>query len=450
MTSITTLELLSSRMTLRTTAALTQTVADMITAGLLAKGDRLPTVRQVAAECGMSRSAVGESWRELGSRGLIETRQRGGTVVLGKPPTPRAVRYESMIRSTYSGVRDLANTRTDSLTYPDLTRPLSWAVTQPKLHEPFTEPITPELQAVMRRDWSFEPEQFITVHGLMDGIELTLSLLIKPGDAVAVESPTQGRVLDVLESLQARVVPVAYGDDGPDLIELRRALISKPVLFIYQPSGSLPSGKSVTPEWIAAAAELLPSTLPVLELSHLSPLFATQLSLGSVLAHQVTQIRAYNLFFGADMRIAVIGGTAELLDAMWMRLTYSTRFVSRLIQGALAFLLTDESSHRQVTALAHTMRERHDLLAEALRKRGFEVEDTPGPSIWLSVPDDHSVCARLSLQGIAVHPGRFFQATSVREERIHLNSAAVDGDHEMIAEMIKQACEPVPPFDRSS
>ncbi|GAA1315880.1 aminotransferase class I/II-fold pyridoxal phosphate-dependent enzyme [Leucobacter albus] len=448
MTRITALELLSSRMTLRTTSALTQTVADMITAGLLSHGDRLPTVREVAQECGMSRSAVGEAWRELGARGLIETRQRGGTVVLGKPPTPRAIRYESMIRSTFSGVRDLANTRTDSLTYPDLTRALTWSVSQPHLHEPFTAPITPELQRVMEKGWSFDPQQFITVHGLMDGIELALSLLVKPGDAVAVETPTQGRVLDVLESLRARVIPVHYGESGPDLDELRRALISKPVLFIYQPGASLPSGRSVDDKWIAAAASIIPPTLPVLELSHLSLLHDSQLSLGSVLPEQVTQIRAYNLFFGADMRIAVIGGTSELLDAMWMRLTYSTRFVSRLLQGALAFLLQDAQATQELHSLIAAMRERHDLLASALREHGFLVENTPGPSIWLAVPDDHSVCARLSQQGIAVHPGRFFQAVPVPEERIHINSAAVDGDHAEVAALVKGACELFSPFDR--
>ncbi|WP_067242151.1 aminotransferase class I/II-fold pyridoxal phosphate-dependent enzyme [Microbacterium resistens] len=438
------LDLLRSRMTLRTTAALTQTVADMITAGLLAPGDRLPTVREVAEDCGMSRSAVGEAWRELGARGLIETRRRGGTVVLGKPPTPRALRYESMIRSTVSGVRDLANIRTDGLTYPDLSRAMAWSVTQPRLHEPFAEPITAELEDAVRRTWPFEPERFVTMHGLMDGVELALSLLVKPGDAVIVESPTHGRILDVLEALGARAVAVEYGVEGPDLVALRRALVSKPVAFVYQPTGQMPSGRSVTAGWAEAAAEFLPDTLPILELSQLSLLHPEHVSLGRFRPRQVTQIRSYNLFFGADMRVSVVGGTSELIDAMWMRLTYSTRFVSRLVQGALAFLLTDDASRRELDALCDGVRDRFRLLADALRARGIEVEPSAGPCIWLPVPDDHSVCTRLSQQGIAVHPGRFFQAAPFPEERVHVNSAAVDGDHEEVAELIAAACRPFP------
>lgn len=442
MSESTPLSILSSRMTLRTTNALVQTVADLVEAGLLAPGERMPTVREVAEECGMSRSAVGEAWRELGARGVIETHRRGGTRVLGRPVIPRALRYESMIRSTITAPRDLANIRTDHLTYPELSRAVSWSVGQPRLNVPFAEPITDELERVVRASWPFDPQRLITVHGLMDGIELAISTLVKPGDAVIVESPSHGRVFDILEAIGARAIPVGYGADGPDLDALRRALVSKPVLFVYQPTGQVPSGRSVSPEWIERAAQILPETLPVLEFSQLSLLHPEQASLGR-LHERVIQVQSFNLFFGADMRVSVVGGEATMIDAMWLKLTFSTRFVSRIVQGTLAFLLSDSTAQRQLGHFLRELRSRHRLLLEALRAQGMDVEDSVGPNVWLAVPDDHSVSTQLGHQGIAVHPGRLFQATPAREERILVNSAAVDGDHAEVASMIAAACRPL-------
>lgn len=438
------LELLLGRMTLRTSSALMQTINDLISSGALQRGDKLPTVREVAEASGMSRSAVGEAWRELGERGLIETRRRGGTRILGKPQEPRALRYESMIRSTVRGVRDLANLRTDTLQYPALSRAMAWSVAQPDLHDVFEPPIIEELLQATLPDLPYEPQGALAMHGMMDSVELVLSLLVQPGDAVVVESPTLGRVLDILDSRGARVISIDYRADGPDLAALQRALISKPVAFIYQPAGQAPSGRSVTEEWVAAAAEILPPTLAVIELSQRSLLGDDNASLGSIRPDQVTHIRSYNMFFGADMRISIVFSNTELIEAAWMRLTYSTRFVSRILQGALAFLLTDAEARVELNAFLAEMSSRHLLLTQALRAHGFDIESTLGPSMWIPVPDDHSVCTRLSLHGVAVHPGRFFLSSESREQRIHLNSAAVNGDHEHVAQLVANACRFTP------
>lgn len=438
------MELLRSRMTLRTSTALMQTLTDLISSGALRPGDRLPTVRAVAEECGMSRSAVGEAWSDLSARGLIETRRRGGTRVLGKPAVPRALRYESMIRSTMTGVRDLANIRTDDLPYPSLSRAFEQSLSQPQLNALFELPITDELRVAAQASWPFAPARFLVMHGLMDSVEMLLSTLVQPGDTVIVESPTHGRVLDVLEALGARPLQIDYLEDGPDLVALQRALISKPVAFLYQPTGQAPSGRTVSADWLGSAAEILPPTLPVIELSQLSALHPGNISLGTLLPDQVTHVRSYNVFFGADMRLSIVGGNAELIEAVWMRLTYTTRFVSRILQGALAFLLTDETSQEELRALLTELTTRHELFSEALRVRGFAIEQTQGPCVWIEVPDDHSVCTRLSQHGVAVHPGRFFLRPGSGEERVHVNSAAIDGDHEQVADLIAAACRFMP------
>jgi len=57
------------------------TLAARISEGSLAAGTRLPTVRALAGELGLSAGTVARAYRELEQAGLVVTRGRAGTVV---------------------------------------------------------------------------------------------------------------------------------------------------------------------------------------------------------------------------------------------------------------------------------------------------------------------------------------------------------------------------------
>ena len=56
-------------------------LAGLITSGRLLPGDRLPTVRALAADLGLAVNTVARAYKELEASGLVETRRRAGTVV---------------------------------------------------------------------------------------------------------------------------------------------------------------------------------------------------------------------------------------------------------------------------------------------------------------------------------------------------------------------------------
>ncbi len=56
-------------------------LAGLITSGRLLPGDRLPTVRGLAADLGLAANTVARAYKELEAAGLVETRRRAGTVV---------------------------------------------------------------------------------------------------------------------------------------------------------------------------------------------------------------------------------------------------------------------------------------------------------------------------------------------------------------------------------
>ncbi|HEX4221141.1 MAG TPA: GntR family transcriptional regulator [Pseudonocardiaceae bacterium] len=60
-------------------------IAGLITAGDLHPDDRLPSVRQLAADLGLAGGTIARAYRELEQAGLVEGRGRHGTVVRHDP-----------------------------------------------------------------------------------------------------------------------------------------------------------------------------------------------------------------------------------------------------------------------------------------------------------------------------------------------------------------------------
>jgi len=60
-----------------------QQVQHALRLGLLEPGDRLPTAREVVEATALNPNTVLKAYRELESQGLVETRRRHGTFVVG-------------------------------------------------------------------------------------------------------------------------------------------------------------------------------------------------------------------------------------------------------------------------------------------------------------------------------------------------------------------------------
>ncbi|MFG1666969.1 GntR family transcriptional regulator [Streptomyces sp. Y7] len=65
-------------------------LAALIRTGRLTEGERLPTVRQLAADLGLAPGTVARAYRELEAAELIRTRRGAGTRVAGLPSGPHA------------------------------------------------------------------------------------------------------------------------------------------------------------------------------------------------------------------------------------------------------------------------------------------------------------------------------------------------------------------------
>jgi GntR family transcriptional regulator len=63
-------------------------VVEMASAGVLADGQRIPTIRQLAGDLGLAEGTVARAYRELERDGWIQTRGRHGSFVMRPSSAP--------------------------------------------------------------------------------------------------------------------------------------------------------------------------------------------------------------------------------------------------------------------------------------------------------------------------------------------------------------------------
>ena len=73
-------------------------VAAAVTTGRLRAGDRLPTVRVLAADLGIATGTIARAYRELEAGGWVTTRRRHGTVVADREPAGGSKVGEAALR----------------------------------------------------------------------------------------------------------------------------------------------------------------------------------------------------------------------------------------------------------------------------------------------------------------------------------------------------------------
>jgi hypothetical protein len=100
---------------------------------------------------------------------------------------------------------------------------------------PSIDHLLPELQETVQKSWPYPAEAFLATSGGYNAIYTVLHAFFMPGSYIAIEDPTALRLLDTLEDLGARILPVKCDEDGPLPASLAAAMTHKPAAFLFQP-----------------------------------------------------------------------------------------------------------------------------------------------------------------------------------------------------------------------
>lgn len=429
----------------RRAAEIAASVERGIGAGHLAPGQPLPPLRELALELGVNPNTVAAAYRTLRDRGVIETAGRRGSRVRARPSSTSrgSIRVDAP-----AGVREVSDGNPDPALLPPLRDALAAAAREhdgrPGRYGDAA--VLPELARLARAalDEDGVPDGPVAVtSGSLDAIERVLAAHLRPGDAVAVEDPGWGGLLDLVPALGLRPVPMALDDDGPLSAELERALRGGARAVVVTDRAQNPTGAAVGADRARELRAVLAAHPHVLliEDDHGHRIVDLPLHPLAGVTQSWVLVRSTAKAYGPDLRLAVLTGDAVTVDRVAGRQGLGPGWVSRLLQRAVVELWTTDAV--DPLDVARSYGERRDALVRALAERGVEARGRSGMNVWVPVAEETGAVARLLHAGWAVAPGARFRMAS--GPAVRLTVSAVAGEEiEAVADAVADAAGAAP------
>lgn len=252
-------------------------IEKMIAEEVLRIGDKLPSVRVLSEEYGISMGTAFQAYYHLEGKGLVESRPKSGYYVrfnhrrfpdlpkmIQPDPVTSDVSVSDMIATVYKDITadDIINF---ALAAPDvsllpvakLNKSVVHALRTSKNHCIGYEHIQGNADlrkqiAKLSFNWGgkVRPEEVVITAGCMEALVLALRTVTKHGDTVAVERPAYFGLYQAIESLGLKVVEISSDPvTGPDLDCLRKAIGQFPIkACVFVPNFSNPLGSLMPDE----------------------------------------------------------------------------------------------------------------------------------------------------------------------------------------------------------
>ncbi len=411
-------------------------VRSLILDGRLPVRVRVPAERHLAEALGVSRTTVTAAYDRLREQGYLESRQGAGSWTA--LPDPGALGTENpWIAAGDDGLLPL------HCAAPHATAALPEAIAYASEHYPRYglgmgyDPvgIAPLREAIAARytarGLATLPEQILVTTGAQQAIHLVIMMVLSPGDAMMIESPTYPHAIDLARMRGARLVPVGVPQEGWDLDLLASAMRqSAPRLAYVIPDFQNPTGHLMddsTRAGLVGAARRNDTTLVVDE---------TWCELA--IDEDVPRTAPLGAF-DVDNRVISIGSASKLwwggLRIGWIRATAATVRRLAVLRAAVDIaspLFEQLVVTRLFEGIEETRAERRralgasrDALAAALRERVPEWTFTVprgGGSLWvqLDAPVAASLADSAACHGVRLAPGAWFGVDGTLEGRLRL------------------------------
>lgn len=403
-------------------------------------------MRELAARLEVNPNTVAAAYRTLRERGVIETAGRRGSRVR---PAPVGASRGSLRIEAPPGVRDLGEGNPDPELLPDLGPALAAAAAADAESRGLygQDAVVAEFAAYARAalDADGVPAGPVAVtSGALDAIERVLAAHLRPGDAVAVEDPGWGSVLDLVTALGLRAVPVGVDDSGPVAADVERALRAGARALVVTDRAQNPTGASLDAPRARELRAVLgrhPDVL-LIEDDHGHAIVDLPLHpLAGATAHWAF-IRSAAKAYGPDLRVATLTGDAVTVDRVTGRQRLGPGWVSRLLQRAVLHLWTSDAIDTR--AVSRSYGDRRDALIHALAERGVVARGRSGMNVWVPVSDETGAVARLLHAGWAPAPGARFRLDTPQGVRLTV-SPLTAADIGPLADAVAAAAGPARP-----
>jgi len=238
---------------------LADTLSERIKQGYFQTGDKLPSIRSLSTEHGVSISTVQEAYRLLEDRGLAAPRPKSGYYVSPQIESPPLPTVDSALQkplqvSKWAHVLHMFNR-------PDTDGIIYLSVALPDLSSSTLKPIQTTMSDLFRRiglrglaydrlngaeelrrqlarlsidsGSQLSPDEIVITTGCQEALSISLRTVAQPGDVIAIESPGFFGSLQAIEAsgLKALEIP-CHPETGMSMEALELALEQWPVKAI--------------------------------------------------------------------------------------------------------------------------------------------------------------------------------------------------------------------------
>jgi DNA-binding transcriptional MocR family regulator len=442
-----------------------QTLAEhtekLIADGVLRPGDRLPSVRQACRIHGISPVTVTQAYYLLEGRGLIEARPKSGYFVrarlgqsLAEPEMTHPVGHSTALEVSdfifqiLDSVKDpavvpLGSSFPSPYLFPldKLGRCLAGAARRLDPLDTITDlpPGNDELRRQLALRYlahgaNVSPQEIVITSGAMEGLNLCLQAVTRPGELIAVESPTFYAGLQASERLGLKVIEIpTHPREGVSLEALEDALRHHPVkACLFMLNFANPMGSLVPAARKRALVDLLHRyDVPLIEDDVYAELYfgpdAPLCSKAEDRDGLVMHVSSFSKSLAPGYRIGWVA--AGRYASRIQRQKLSTSLATTVpVQIALADYLKQGSYDKHLRSLRRTLASQEAALVAAVEAEFPEgtrlARPLGGYFLWLELPRqvDALVLHQLALEhGISIAPGPIFSAKREFGHCIRLN-----------------------------
>ncbi len=436
-------------------------IAELIRSGVLAPNEKVPSVRTASRTHNVSPATVFEAYYLLESRGLIQARPRSGYFVCAQAKNALAEPEMSqrIAETTPVDVSELVFSVLGSIKDPD-TIPLGSAFPSPDLFPlaRLARSMSKSLQQMpakniltditsgnpqLRRQIALRyrvngvmhaPEELVITNGALEALNLCMQVVTKPGDLVAIETPTFYAALQILERLQLKAVEIpVHPRDGIHLQTLEESLQRLPIKACWLMSSfHNPLGASMSDEKKQQLYDLLHQhQVPLIEDDVYSELYfgisppkpVKHFDRAGLVMHCGSFSK--NLAPGYRVGWVAAGRYAEQIHRLKLMTTISPSIPA---QAALADYLQQGGYDRHLRKLRETLEHQQQLMLNAIAKYFPKSTRVTRPNggyfLWVELPEQVDSLQLFSMalaQGISIAPGPIFSATRRFRNCIRLN-----------------------------
>lgn len=450
------------------TTQLMQAIRQQIATGQVLPGDRLPSIRGLAAKRGISPSTVVEAYDRLVAEGVIHARPGSGFYAAGHAPMrlpgdpppgrdrdidPLWVSRQALDAGPQILRPGCGWMPPDWLPQPALRRALRQISRQGDgmLADYGSSRGAPALRRMLARQACDEglqasPDMVLLTGSGSQATDLICRLLLRPGDTVLLDDPCYFNFQALLRVHGVRVVSVPFTPDGPDLAAFAAALQAhRPRLYLtnsalHNPTGATISARSAHHLLVLAARH----DLTIIEddtFAALEPDPSPRLAVLDGLA-RVIRTGSFSKTLSASVRCGYVIARPDVIEAL-TDLQVATNFggPSPISAEVVHTTLLDGSYRKHVEAVRTRLaRARRDVTTR-LADLGIRpwVQPRGGFYLWCELPEgtDAAPLARQALLGqVVLAPGPVFSPSGGAGAFMRFNVTQM---HPPVYDMLRRA-----------